>query len=122
MKEEINSIIIKQGLTDIKEENLYIDHLKTIAFSDDTNVFNYHQLTSFENKITTQKTIPKTLRITESNVVSSPVFTCEIGELKKIHSTQKSSRSLGIWKGQVEISEDFYKTSSEILSEFGIEE
>ncbi|MHC5824922.1 MAG: hypothetical protein ACYT04_56030 [Nostoc sp.] len=126
LKEEINSIIIKQSLTDIKEnikeENLYIFHLKTIASSDDTNVFNYHQLTSFENKITTQKTIPKTLRITESNVVSSPVFTCEIGELKKIPSTQKSSRSLGIWKGQVEISEDFYKTSSEILSEFAIEE
>lgn len=126
LKEKINSIIKKQSLTDIKEnikeENLYIYHLKTIAYSDDTNVFNYHHLTSFENKITPQKTIPKTLRSTESNVVSSPVFTCEIGELKKIPSTQKSCRSLGIWKGQVEISEDFYKTSSEILSEFGIEE
>ncbi|MHC5719674.1 MAG: hypothetical protein ACYTX0_48445, partial [Nostoc sp.] len=77
LKEEINSIIRKQSLTDIKEnvkeENLYIDHLKTIAYSDDTNVFNYHQLTSFENKITPQKTIPKTLQSTESNIVISPV-------------------------------------------------
>lgn len=64
----------------------------------------------------------KSLQLCESNVVSSPVFTYEIGELKKIPSTQKSCRSLGIWKGQVEISEDIYKTSSEILSEFGIEE
>ncbi|MEH2387992.1 MAG: hypothetical protein V7K14_19915 [Nostoc sp.] len=126
MKEKINSIIRKQSLTDIKEnikeENLDIVHFETIASSDDTNVFNYHHLTSFENKINTQKNIPKTLRSNESNVVNSPVFTCEISEIKKIPSTQKSCRSLGIWKGQVEISEDFYKTSSEILSEFSIKE
>lgn len=35
---------------------------------------------------------------------------------------QKRSRTLGIWKGQVKISDDFYETSSDILAEFGIEE
>ncbi len=35
---------------------------------------------------------------------------------------KKSPRPLGVWKGKVEISEDFYKTSGDILSDFGIEE
>ncbi|MBD2254962.1 hypothetical protein [Nostoc parmelioides] len=35
-------------------------------------------------------------------------------------SAQKSPRPLGIWKGQVEVSDNFYQTSSDILSEFGI--
>jgi hypothetical protein len=43
-------------------------------------------------------------------------------EIKVTEPVQKPSRPLGIWKGQVEISEDFYKTSSDILAEFGIEE
>lgn len=37
-------------------------------------------------------------------------------------SAQKAPRPLGIWKGQVEVSNDFYETSSDILSEFGMEE
>ncbi|MUH00877.1 hypothetical protein F7734_54875 [Scytonema sp. UIC 10036] len=42
--------------------------------------------------------------------------------LKENETVKKLPRPLGIWKGQVEISEDFYKTSSDILSEMGIEE
>jgi hypothetical protein len=42
-------------------------------------------------------------------------------EIKTTEPVQKPSRPLGIWKGKVEISEDFYETSSDIISEFGIE-
>jgi len=71
--------------------------------------------------ITNKKTIPQTSFMTESTVVNSPVLSCKIGEIKQVTPTQTSPRTLGIWKGKVEISEDFHKTSSDILSEFGIE-
>jgi hypothetical protein len=41
---------------------------------------------------------------------------------EQIKLINKKNRKLGIWKGQIEVSEDFYETSNEILSEFGIEE
>lgn len=41
---------------------------------------------------------------------------------EKIEPINKKNRKLGIWKGQIEVSKDFYETSSDILSEFGIEE
>jgi hypothetical protein len=43
-------------------------------------------------------------------------------EHREPEPVQESSRPLGIWKGQVKMSEDFYQTSSDILDEFGIEE
>lgn len=72
--------------------------------------------------ITNKKTIPQTSFMTESTVVNSPIVSCSIGEIKQLTPTQNSPITLGIWKGKVEISEDFNKTSSDILSEFGIEE
>ncbi|AFY50800.1 hypothetical protein Nos7524_5075 [Nostoc sp. PCC 7524] len=41
---------------------------------------------------------------------------------EKKEAIQEIPRPLGIWKGKVEISEDFYETTNDILSEFGIEE
>ncbi|WP_375495746.1 hypothetical protein [uncultured Nostoc sp.] len=70
---------------------------------------------------TNTKTIPQTSFRTESTVINSPVISCKIGEIKQLAPTQNSPRPLGIWKGKVEISEDFNKTSSDIISEFGIE-
>lgn len=123
LKEEIDLIISTKNTDNLSLSN---SPLKAFRFYSHTDAFISDPLTSqltiFENKITPQKTILKTLLSTESTVVSSPVLTCEIGELKEIAFTQKSSRTLGIWKGQVEISEDFNNTSSDILSEFGIEE
>ncbi|MEH2115555.1 MAG: hypothetical protein V7K39_24330 [Nostoc sp.] len=66
-------------------------------------------------------TIPQTLFRTESTLVNSPLISCTFDEIKQLSPTQNSPRPLGIWKGQVEISEDFHKTSSDIISEFGIE-
>ncbi|MEH1820357.1 MAG: hypothetical protein V7L31_14960 [Nostoc sp.] len=68
-----------------------------------------------------EKTIPQTLFSTESTIVNYPVIGCKIDEIKQLTPTQNLPRPLGIWKGQVEISEDFHKTSSDIISEFGIE-
>ncbi|WP_392535767.1 hypothetical protein [Nostoc sp. C117] len=68
-----------------------------------------------------EKTIPQTSFKTESTVVNSPLISCEIDEIKQLTPTQNSPRTLGIWKGKVEISEDFHKTSSDIIDEFGIE-
>ncbi|MBN3923857.1 hypothetical protein [Nostoc sp. NMS4] len=57
-----------------------------------------------------------------SSTLSSLTFS-ELQSLKEeIASTQKSQRPLGIWKGKVEISDNFHKTSNDIISEFGIEE
>ncbi|MEH2052190.1 hypothetical protein [Nostoc sp.] len=70
---------------------------------------------------TNKKTIPQTSFRTESAVVNSPLISCEIDEIKQLTPTQNSPRPLGIWKGKVEISEDFNKTSTDIISEFGIE-
>ncbi|GAB1542748.1 hypothetical protein NUACC21_54220 [Scytonema sp. NUACC21] len=57
-----------------------------------------------------------------SNTSQPKPFDISVNELVGHESVKKTSRPLGIWKGQVEISEDFYKTSSDILSELGIEE
>ncbi|MCC5628033.1 hypothetical protein LC613_07780 [Nostoc sphaeroides CHAB 2801] len=121
LKQELDSIISTKNVDNIKEdinERMYntIEFLNPIT---DVNVLTLHPLNSLKDK----KTIPQPLCGNESTVFSSPiVFSFNIGgEIKEITSTQKSPRPLGIWKGQVEISEDFYKTSSDILSEFGIE-
>ncbi|MGJ5628768.1 hypothetical protein [Nostoc sp. CALU 1950] len=66
-------------------------------------------------------TIPQTSFTTEWTEVKNPVISYTINEIKQLSPTQNSPRPLGIWKGQVEISEDFHKTSSDIISEFGIE-
>ncbi|MEH1924527.1 hypothetical protein [Nostoc sp.] len=66
-------------------------------------------------------TIPQTSFSTKSAVVNYPVISYKIGEIKQLTPTQNSPRPLGIWKGKVEISEDINKTSSDIISEFGIE-
>ncbi|MEH2316360.1 hypothetical protein [Nostoc sp.] len=121
LKEEIDSIISTQNVENIKEdinERMYNSSIGFINSITDLNVLTLHPLNSLKNK----KTIPQALCGNESTVISSPIFNFHIGgEIKEIASTQKS-RPLGIWKGQVEISKDFYKTSSDILSEFGIEE
>ncbi|MEH2192983.1 MAG: hypothetical protein V7K98_10105 [Nostoc sp.] len=120
LKEEIDSIISTQNVDNIKEyinEGIYNSSIEFHNSTTDMNVLTLHPL-SLKDK----KTIPQTLCVKESTVVSSPVFSFNIGgEIKEITSTQKSPRPLGIWKGQIEISEDFYKTSSDILCEFGIE-
>ncbi|MBC6432861.1 hypothetical protein FM036_19790 [Nostoc sp. HG1] len=120
LKEEIDSIISTQNVGNIKEDiNERMYNIEFINSITDLNVLTLHPLNSLKDK----KTIPQTLCVKESTVVSSPVFSFNIGgEIKEITSTQKYPRPLGIWKEQVEISEDFYKTSSDILSEFGIEE
>lgn len=41
---------------------------------------------------------------------------------QKSSSAQKPDRPLGVWKGKVRMSDDFNESSSDILSEFGIEE
>lgn len=121
LKEEIDSIISTQNVENIKEdinERMYNSYIGFINSITDLNVLTLHPLNSLKDKTN----IPQSLCGNESTVVSSPVFSFNIGgETKEIASNQKS-RPLGIWKGQVEISEDFYRTSSEILSEFGIEE
>ena len=122
LKEEIDSIISTQNVENIKEdinERMYNSSIGFINSITDLNVLTLHPLNSLKDK----KTIPQALCGNESTVVSSPVFRFNIGgEIKEIASNQKSPRPLGIWKKQVEMSEDFYKTSSDILSEFGIEE
>ncbi|MEH2411285.1 hypothetical protein [Nostoc sp.] len=121
LKEEIDSIISKQNGENLKEdinERMYNSSIEFINSITDLNVFTLHPLNSLKDKTN----ITQSLCGNESTVISSPIFNFNIGgEIKEIASTQKP-RPLGIWKGQVEISEDFYKTSSEILSEFGIEE
>ncbi len=119
LKEEIDSIIT-QNVGNIKEDiNERMYNIEFISSITDLNVLTLHPLNSLKDK----KTIPQALCGNESTVVSSPVFSFNIGgEIKEITSTQKSPRPLGIWKEKVEVSEDFYKTSSDILSEFGIEE
>lgn len=121
LKEEIDSIISTQNVDNIKEyinEGIYNSSIEFHNSTTDMNVLTLHPLNSLKDK----KIIPQTLCVKQSTVVSSPIFSFNIGgEIKEISSTQKSPRPLGIWKGQVEISEDFYKTSSDILSEFGIE-
>lgn len=123
LKQELDSIISTKNVDNIKEdinERMYnssidIEFLNSIT---DVNVLTSHPLNSLKHK----KTIPQPLCGNESTLVSSTVFSFNIGgEIREITSTQKSPRPLGIWKGQVEISEDFYKTSSDIISEFGIE-
>ncbi len=66
-------------------------------------------------------TISQTSFTTESAVINNPIISYTISEIKQLTHTQNSPRPLGIWKGQVEISEDFHKTSNDIMSEFGIE-
>ncbi|MDB9304859.1 hypothetical protein PN488_10790 [Nodularia spumigena CS-591/12] len=41
---------------------------------------------------------------------------------QKFSSDKKPDRPLGVWKGKVRMSDDFNESSSDILSEFGIEE
>ncbi|TVP66094.1 MAG: hypothetical protein EA343_01990 [Nodularia sp. (in: Bacteria)] len=41
---------------------------------------------------------------------------------QKFSSAQKPDRPLGVWKGKVKMPDDFDELSSDILSEFGIEE
>ena len=120
LKEEIDAIISTKNVENIKEDinkRMYNSSIEFINSITDMNVLTLHPLNSFKEK----KTIPQPLCGNESIVVSSPILSFNIGgEIKETASTQKSPRPLGIWKGQVEISEDFYKTSSDILSEFGI--
>ncbi|MCW5313922.1 hypothetical protein GTQ43_08950 [Nostoc sp. KVJ3] len=121
LKQELDSIIFTKNVGNLKEdinERMYNSSIEFLNSITDVNVLTLHPLNSLKDK----KTIPQPLCGNESTVVSSPVFSFNIGgEIKEITSTQKSPRPLGIWKGQVEISEDFYKTSSDIISEFGIE-
>ncbi|MEH1782415.1 MAG: hypothetical protein V7L26_25560 [Nostoc sp.] len=100
MKEEIHSIITNYG--------------GNITGSFIVGGYNVQVLSSGIS--TNTKTIPQTSFRTESTVIS-----CKIGEIKQLTPTQNSPRPLGIWKGKVEISEDFNQTSSDIISEFGIE-
>ncbi|MBH8555563.1 hypothetical protein I8751_25110 [Nostocaceae cyanobacterium CENA357] len=80
------------------------------------------------SEVTSSKVYKKTFAqslggIEFAHTLSSPVTTGTLDEEMKItEPAKKPSRPLGIWKGQIEISEDFYKTSSDIYSEFGIEE
>ncbi|MFW9258140.1 hypothetical protein A4S05_16635 [Nostoc sp. KVJ20] len=101
----IDSIITK------KEDNVRV----SILFSGD-------EVQVISSGISQNKTtIPQTSFTTESTVVNNPVISYTISEVKQLTPTQNSPRPLGIWKGKVEISEDFHKTSSDIISEFGIE-
>lgn len=101
----IDSIITK------KEDNVRV----SILFSGD-------EVQVISSGISQNKTtIPQTSFTTESTVVNNPVINYTISEVKQLTPTQNSPRPLGIWKGKVEISEDFNRTSSDIISEFGIE-
>jgi len=117
LKEEID-YMIKSNVNNIKPKTLY-----DISMPDVT----YHQSTDFKYNITfqlpEQKTIPQSLFKSEWPEVSlyAPISE-SFKKIKQTTSTEKSPRNLGIWKGQIEISEDFYNTSNDILSEFGIEE
>ncbi len=107
LKEEIESIIRTKNVKDIETEP--------------TTDVKTSEVTS--SKVY-KKTFAQSLRGTEfDHTASSPVTIRTLDEEMKItEPVKKPSRPLGIWKGQIEISEDFYKTSSDIYSEFGIEE
>jgi hypothetical protein len=87
-----------------------------------TNLYEaFIRFNRLENQIKFQENILQELQSNEGVVSNSDVVTYEPAGVKEFTSTQKTSRRLGIWKGQVEVSDDFYKTSSDIISEFGID-
>ena len=121
LKEEIDSIISIKDVENLKDdinEQTYNASIEFLNSINDRKSLTLEELTSLKNKTTVSQPLWKS----ESTVVSSPLVTYKIVEAEKVASNKKPSRPLGIWKGKVEISEDFYKTSSDILSEFGIEE
>lgn len=113
LKEEIEIIIRTKNIEDFSGSD---EPVKVIIMNFGSPITS-DKIDSLKNK----KTIPQITWKPESTLVNPPVYSCTIGEMKQLTPMQKSSRPLGIWKGQVEISEDFYETSSDIISEFGIE-
>ncbi|MBH8576616.1 hypothetical protein I8752_27235 [Nostocaceae cyanobacterium CENA369] len=105
LKEEIESIIKANNVKDIEFE-------LTTSFKTSESISN--------------KIVEEALALQGVELSNTPSLTVSTGTLdnttKSAESVQKPSRPLGIWKGQIEISEDFYKTSSDILSDFGIQE
>jgi hypothetical protein len=115
LKEEIDIIIRTKNIEYLSGSD---DIVKVVVIDSGVSTITSDQFESLKNK----KTIPQITWKPESTLVNPSVYSCTIGEIKQFTPMQKSSRPLGIWKGQVEISEDFYETSSDIISEFGIEE
>jgi hypothetical protein len=114
LKEEIDIIIKTKNIEYLSGSN---DTVKIVINDFGGSIVTSDQFDSLKNK----KTIPHITLKPEYTLVNSPVYSCTVGEMKQFTPIQKSSRPLGIWKGKVEVSEDFSNTSSDILSEFGIE-
>lgn len=106
LREEIDSLLSNYGWNVKRNFILHSNNLH--VFSHGVNAY--------------KKTIPQSFKSEYHEVdLYSPISQSFI-KIEQIPSTQNPPRPLGIWKGKVEVSEDFNNTSSDILSEFGIEE
>jgi hypothetical protein len=111
LKREIDSIINPQ-------EDSLIDVAEAVVFLEQEKADTYEALL---RPIQQPQELQETLALVLKSLLDSVENHREKNDEVQIEdSAQKSPRPLGIWKGQVEVSDNFYQTSSDILSEFGI--
>lgn len=115
LKDKINALIKEYSTEQLPKE----DVAKSLSVEVSESSMN-HWLTQmlFEYSINYQNPSYKQ----ELAKIILPLLAETKEDTEQIEPINKKNRKLGIWKGQIEVSKDFYETSSDILSEFGIEE